>query len=355
MNMDNQQTPPNPQPKVKYSLTGFFSRLEKRLNPLLVLLLIIVIGLSWQWFQSYREISQLRHEMAKRLDDANNYNRESRLFAAQAQESAREIQIKLAILENKIADSQNQQITLEALYKELSQNRDDWTISEVEQILTIASQQLQLAGNVSAALTALQTADTRLQRIDKPNFMTLRKAINKDINRLKSVPSVDITGLSLRLDNLISGIDNLPFAIEERSEKEKITLDQKEKSNAWLRLTKEMWADIKQMIRIQNTQKPDIPLLSPSQAFFLRQNLKLRLLSARIALLMRDDANFHADLSAAQAWLHHYYDVKAKLTINTLTALRQIAENRINLDTPDLSASLDAVRNYKLSRERGIR
>lgn len=353
--MDNLQTPDNPKPKAEALRPGFFSRVEKQLNPLLVLLLIIVLVLAWQWFQTYRDVSQLRYDLAKKLDDATHYNQESRAFAAQAHESAREIQIKLAILENKLSESQNQQTALEALYKELSQNRDDWTIAEVEQMLTIASQQLQLASNVPAALTALQTADARLQRIDKPNFTVLRKALNKDINRLKAVPSVDVTGLTLRLDNLISGIDSLPFVIEEKSEKEKLTLNQKENLNVWLKFSKEMWADIKQMIRIQNTQKLEIPLLSPEQAFFLRQNLKLRLLSARISLLMRDEANFHADLAAAQDWLLRYYDVKAKSTINTLAALRKITENKINLEMPDLSSSLDAIRNYKLSRERGVR
>jgi uroporphyrin-3 C-methyltransferase len=350
--MDNEQTP-TPQSKTKEPRIGFFKRVEKHSNPLLVLLLIIVIALSWQWFQTYRDVSQLRYEMAKRLDEASNVNRESHIFAVQAQEAVREAQAKLAVLENKISESQNQQTALEALYKELSQNRDDWTISEIEQMLTIASQQLQLAGNVPAALTALQTADAKLQRNDKAQFTGLRKAINKDITRLKAVPSVDTIGISLRLDNLIGAIDMLPFAIEERTEKDK-SLATKEPSLR-IRLVQEMWFDNKQMVRIQNTQKPEIPLLSPNQAFFLRQNLKLRLLGARLALLSRDDASFHADLGAAQDWLIHYYDVKAKPTVNTIAVLRQLSENKINLDVPDLSASLDAIRSYKLSRERGVR
>ena len=85
---------------------------------------------------------------------------------------------KLSLLEAKLAESQNQQLAMEALYQELTRTRDEATLEEVEQLLLIANQQLQLANNVKAALIAMQEADARLQRIDRPQLSSLRKVLS---------------------------------------------------------------------------------------------------------------------------------------------------------------------------------
>src|SRR6266404_607335 len=108
---------------------------------------------------------------------------------------------------------------LEALYQDLSRNRDEWQLAEIEQVLAIASQQLQLARNVRAALLALQLAEARLSRTDRPQFAPIRRALARDLERLKALPAVDIAGMSARIDNLIGGVDSLPLAFEERSER----------------------------------------------------------------------------------------------------------------------------------------
>jgi len=123
----------------------------------------------------------------------------------------------------------------------------------------------------------------------------------------------------------------------------------------WLKFAREIWGDMKQLVRIQNMNKPDLPLLAPSQAYFLRENLKLRLLSARHALLVRDAASFKADVKACLDWINRYYDNKSKPAANMLEALRQLHDSEIGIELPDISASLDAVRNYRLARERGNR
>jgi uroporphyrin-III C-methyltransferase len=82
----------------------------------------------------------------------------------------RQVSERLGHVESQMATSQQQQLSLEALYKDLSQGRDQWTLAEIEQVLLTAAQQLQLAGNVKAAIIALEGADTRLQRLNKPQF-----------------------------------------------------------------------------------------------------------------------------------------------------------------------------------------
>src|SRR3990170_5946787 len=193
------------------------SWLGRLFDPAAVALVVVIAMVAWQWYDARLQMSGLREEMARRLRDSDADSRDARGAARQAQEAVREAQAKLAQLEARLIESQDQQVALEALYQELSRSRDEWVLAEVEQILTIAVQQLQLAGSVHAALAALQTADSRLARSDRPQFVPLRKVLARDIERLKGTPSVDIAGLALRLDQVIAQVDGMPLAFEERA------------------------------------------------------------------------------------------------------------------------------------------
>jgi uroporphyrin-3 C-methyltransferase len=328
---------------------------EKRFNLALLIALAAAVLLAWQWFDTRSQFSALQQELGTRLAEADNTVRENRAIVKDTQETVREAQVKLGVLENKLAESQSQQVALQTLYQELSRSRDEWALAEVEQMLNAASQQLQLAGNVKAALIALQTADARLQRIDRPQLIPLRKIINKDIERLKAVPYVDTVAISVRLDNLIAAVDSLPLAMDVRPRSGQSETEEQTAQTAWLEFAREAWQDIKQLVRIQNTAQHEAPLLAPDQLFFLRENLKLRLLSARLALLLHDETNFKSDLSAAREWLTRYYDNSAEATKVSLAKLRQLQESRISIELPDISASLDAVRNFKLAREKAAK
>jgi len=177
--------------------------------------LVIAAAIAAAWLDARHGQRELRVELAKRLAEIEAAQQSTRATVKDAQESVRDAQAKIALLENRLGESQAQQSALEALYRELSPSRDEWALTEVEQVLMLASQQLQLAGNVRAALAALQVADTKLQRLDRPQFVPLRRALARDMDRLKAVPYVDVAGVSLRLDEAIAQIDALPLAIDE--------------------------------------------------------------------------------------------------------------------------------------------
>jgi uroporphyrin-3 C-methyltransferase len=323
--------------------------------PVLLVLLAATAVVGWQWYDTRSRIDAIREELGQRLRTSDSTAAESLVLARQALEGAREAQGKLSVLENKIAESQSQQVALEALYQELSRSHDEWALAEIEQMLTVASQQLQLAGNVQAALLALRTAEGRLARSDRPQFIPLRRVLNRDIERLKAAPSLDITGMALRLDQLIAGVDTLPLHFDERTLSALKPTGAESANGIWARVLAEVWGEMKQLVRIRSMDQPDAALLSPTQSYFLRQNLQLRLLDARQSLLARNPARFHADLETARTWMTRYYDTRAKTTAAALASLNQLAASSINIELPTIGDSLAAVRNFKVSREKAVR
>jgi len=319
----------------------------------LIIAVITSVLLAFEWQANRGAVKGLRLDVAKRLAEADTLNKESRLIAEQSREASADAQVKLGVLESRLAESQSQQIALESLYQELSRNRDEWAFAETEQSLLIASQQLQLAGNVKAALIALQNADARLQRMDRPQLTPLRKAISRDIDRLQALPYVDMVGMSVRLDNIIAGIDTLPLAMEVRpTESAAADAPREVEPSAWNRFWREAWGELKQLVRVQHMDRPEVPLLAPRQAFFLRENLKLRLLGARLALLSHDQTSYKADIAAAREWIVKYYDTREKSVATVLNTLRNLHESDISIEMPDISGTLDTLRTLRIARDR---
>ena len=326
------------------------TRVPRWLGAIAVLLLV---GMVWLWFDTRTEVVDLRRELAGRLRETDSDSRDARAAAHQAQESVRDAQVRIAQLESKLAESQSQQLALESLYQDLSRGRDEWVLAEVEQILAIASQQLQLAGNVQAALVALQTADARLARSERPPLIAVRKAMARDIERLKAAPNVDVVGLALRIDQVIAAVDALPLATDERAPAPQTSELRDE--GFWTRLGGGILDELKQLVRVRNIEQPEAPLLAPTQAYFLRQNLRLRLLNARLALLDRHEAVLRADLEASNAWLTRYFDTRSRQVIAAGGTLKQVAASAISIELPSVAESLAAVRNFKSARDKSSR
>ncbi len=347
-------------------------------RPLVIAVIALGVLLAAQTWSSHSQVRKLREEMARRLQQGDTVNADTGKVVRSVEEIAKELQIKVAMLENKQVEAQSQQLALEQLYQDLSKNRDEWALAEIEQVLSTASQQLQLAGNVPGALIALQNADRSLSRSDKPQFITIRRAIAKDTEKLKALPSVDTVGLAVRLDNVMAQVDTLPMLADEKP-----TLpaqpDRKARAAAkpaakgapgakgakdappaeqgapwlaqvrdvWDEWSSDMWTDVRQLIRVRSVETPEALMLSPTQAYFLRENLKLRLLNARMALLSRNEAAFRSDLIAAQDALARYFDTRAKATQSVQALLRQVQNSNLAIEMPTLADSLNAVRNYK--------
>ena len=375
----------SPTPR-KTSVANVFSRVSITQLTLAVLVIIFL----WQWLDGHRAISDMQQQLAKKIAEMDGSSKANQILLTQSQEQVRELFAKVATLESRYAESQNQRAALEALYNDLSVSRDETALAEVEQMLLIAAQQLQVSANVKAALIAMQSADARLQRMNRPAFNGLRQAISHDMDKLRALHDVDITGINLQLNNLIAVVDKMPLAYQQRAADEKLLSGHPNEvvaqsvppeseehlmeplaiplgsqttatkrlvmaghpnETTWQKLLREIWQEVKQLVRIENTGKAEIPLLPPNQEFFLRENLKLSLLSARLALLSRDGDSFRQGLKTAQLWTARYFDGKSNEAMRMSDELKKLAASDISIELPDISSSLQAVRNYRLTHE----
>jgi uroporphyrin-III C-methyltransferase len=317
---------------------------------------VAVMLLAWGWWGARSELVELREGVAKQLRESGAEARDGRTLAKEAQDAVRDALARIGALEAKLLESQSQQLALESLYQELSRSRDEWLLAEVEQTLAIAAQQLQLAGNVQAALTALQTADARLTRSDRPQFLPLRRVIARDIERLRNAPSLDVAGMTVRIDHVIAAVDQLPLLVEGRAQGAAPDSEAAEASaSGWQHAWRGLWVELKGLVRVQRLDASDPALIAPENRFFLRENLKLRLLHARLALLQRDEAAFRGDIKAAQNWLGLWFDGKAKPVATAAQTLAQLGAAAVNVELPTITDSLNAVRSLKLPRERAIK
>jgi len=346
------------------------ARLRQPLVWLAGLTLLAVAVLSWLVWQGSDRLEATRHELSRRLADSDTAQREAQSNARQNREALDALQAKVGAMEARLAEMQSQQMALETMYQELSRVRDDRLLAEIEQTATIAAQQLQLAGNVEAALIALQGAEARLAKSAQPQFLPLRKLIVRDIERLKALPGADVPGIALRLEAILNAVPQLPLAFEQRptpTRTEKKAKPQPKTGSAtdaaavpseptfdamlraWLG---ELWSEVRQLVRIERIDRPDPGLLAPREIFFLRENLRLRLLSARLALLARDGGSFQGDLKQADAWLERYFDTHAPAVQEAQTALRNLERLDVMRAPVEINETLSALRNFKLARDR---
>ncbi len=312
--------------------------------------LLALAFIAWQWVDTRGELNRIREDIALRLQTAEGDSRDSQRVARDAQEAARDLQARLSLLDARLTEQRGQQAALEQLYQELSRSRDESVLSEVEQTLSLASQQLQLAGNVQGSLLALQSIDARLARSDRPQFIPLRRVIGREIDRLKLLPTLDLAGLTLRIDQLLLSIDVLPMAADARQALPADSAD--EPAGSLSRFGSLIWSEIRQLVRIQRHEGAEPPLLAPEQQYFLRENLKLRLLNARVALLQRNEASFRADLRQASQWVQKYFDARQKNVVAVLATLQELQTSALTVSVPTLAESLSVVRSYKADSDR---
>jgi uroporphyrin-III C-methyltransferase len=313
------------------------SRLGAFFVTLLLVLLGIATALIWLRLDRVEKESKLRSaEISARTTLLET---QGKLL----QDSARELTTRSNAVEARITESANQQAQLEKLYSNRSTDETDSLLSDIEQSVSLANQQLLASGQIASALLLLQEADRGAVKSKSPSLLSVHRLLLRDIEKLKAAPVVDVSQLSNRLDAVAQNIDALPLLTDiakEKSDGKNAAAD-----------SKVAWAtELKRIFSIHKVDDPSSLLLNPEQAFFVRQNAKLALSTARLSLFTRNEVLFKGDIQKAIGALKTYFDTRNAKVVAQIANLEQLAGTKIAVETPTLSETLNAIRSARNQR-----
>jgi uroporphyrin-III C-methyltransferase len=288
---------------------------------------------------------------------------EARALARAADVAAREAQSKSAMLEARVAESTVQRSQMESLMLQLSKTRDDNVVTELEALVRAATLQASWTGRAEPLVAALKQVDERLGASPSPRLAPLKRAVGRDLLRLTASASTDTTALALRVDELLKRADELPLLVPlsatsaasgsptssaaaagqaprtpprrptvpldtpARAQPDELPADAPwidRAAHAWRYWWRGVSDDMRALVRVRRVDQPTAQMLSPEQAYFVRENLKLRLLSARWALLSRQFTLAQTDLAQAQALITANHDKQSKRVESALDTLQQL-------------------------------
>jgi uroporphyrin-3 C-methyltransferase len=328
------------------------------LAAVLAVLAGVSLTLAWKTQQRVKAIEQ---EMVRRLEEGRLQSSEARLLSKQSQDSALATAAKVALLEARVAEVAIQRSQLEDLMQSLSRSRDENLLVDIDAGIRVAMQQTAITGSAEPLVAMLKQADERLIHYDQPRLEGVRRAIARDLDRVKAVGLVDIPTLTIKLDEAARMIDELPLlanalprsvatkgkpivaAAPIAASAPKGAASAPEApwwqtwDGGWAAVTERVWSEAKSLVRVTRIDHPEAMLLAPDNTFFVRENLKLRLLNARLALLSRQFETTQSDLQLVQATLDRYFDRSARSAVLLSQLLSQVAaqSRQVNVPKPD--------------------
>lgn len=327
---------------------------------LLTALSVAALTLAWN---TQQRVKTAESELVKRQQDAGSQAAEARMLARQAEATTRESAAKLALLEARVAEASLQRSQLEELIQSLSRSRDENVLADVDAALRVAMQQAAITGSAEPLAAALRQTDDRLARYQQPRLDRVRRAAAQDLDRVKAAGVVDLPSLTIRVDEAVRLVDDLPLlaAAERRpvraasaasapaARASGVPADTPPAgwaeglSEGWRGMLAHLWGEARSLVRVTRIADPEAALLAPEQSFFLRENLKLRLLNARLALLSRQFDIAQADLRDAQVLIDRYFDRSSKRVVAASELLRQVTVQARQVTVPRPDATLAAV------------
>jgi uroporphyrin-3 C-methyltransferase len=316
----------------------------------MALLSVGALGLAWS---THERLQVLESELVRRQQVSQDESAEARMLSRQAHDIATQSEAKLALLEAKVAETALQRSQVEDLISSMSRSRDENVLADVEAGLRVAQQQAAITGSVEPMMTVLKQTDERLARYNQPRLERVRRAVARDMDRLRSVAVADVPALSIRLDEAARQVDDLPLMSSARRRgccagtsagacrrarqgsvsgaREPSPVDLPEMAwwgvlrDQWKVFASQAWVEIRSLVRVTSIDHPEAALVAPEQAFFLRENLKLHLLNARLALLSRQFDQAQGDIAQAEQMLARYFDVSSQRVKAVQEQLKQVA------------------------------
>ncbi|MDR7295986.1 uroporphyrin-3 C-methyltransferase [Pelomonas aquatica] len=325
---------------------------------------LLCVALAWQSLSRQQSLEQ---ELVRRQEASQAQATEARLAAKQSGELVRDTAAKVSLLEARLAEVALQRGQLEELIQSMSRSRDENVVGDIEAAIRVALQQTQITGSAEPLVATLKQADERLLRYKQPRMEGVRRAVARDLDRVKAVSVVDVSTLTIKLDEVVRMADELPLmsggeaAVRPRDDRggdaardrERALKLQREQAAAaadgklslwWWQAREQLsswtgivWGEARTLLRVTRIDHPEAALVSPDQSFFLRENLKLRLLNARLALLSRQFDTAQSDLRDCQEMLARYFDMRSRKVAGVSELLRQVAgqARQVSVPRPD--------------------
>jgi uroporphyrin-III C-methyltransferase len=294
----------------------------------------------------------LEQELVRRQQDNQGQVIEARTLARQAQDLAQSAEAKVSLLEARVAEAALQRNQFEEAIQQLSRSRDENLLADVDAAVRVAVQQSALTGSAEPLVAALRQAEERLARLSQPRVERVRRALARDLDRVRAAAVTDIASLAIKLDEVMRAVDELPLLAQiERRQAAASAVAVAPAAAAssaapgwWQQLlaqghtvTGRVWDEARNLVRVTRVDNADAMLVAPEQSWFIRENLKLRVLNARLALMSRQFDTTQSDLREVQATLDRYFDRGARRVVVTTELVRQVSgqARALNLPRPD--------------------
>ena len=309
---------------------------------------VVLSGVLWS------KLGHIQEQLARQSADTSQQAIEARAASRQAEELARETAAKLAVTDAKLGEVVLQRSQLEELMQSLTRSRDENLVVDIESAVRLAQQQAQLTGSVQPLLAALKSAKQRLSKAGYPRLAPVLRAIDRDIERIQATAVIDTPSLLLKLDELVMAVDTLPLqnavgnAAASRTKAKPEPAPKPSWSSAismswWELVLDGMWEDVRNLVRVSRIDGLEASLLAPDQSFFVRENLKLRLLNARLGLLARHYEAVQSDLTQSIDDLGKYFDVQTRHGQTTLALAREVLTQTKQTEMPRVDDTLTAL------------
>jgi uroporphyrin-III C-methyltransferase len=344
-------------------------------SPLMFVLIALCVGSLVFSGLLWSKLSRIQENLARQSLDASTQSVEAKVLAKSAQDAVRETAARQSVMEAKISEVSLQRTQLEELMTSLSRSRDENLVVDIDSALRLAQQQASLTGSAEPLLAALRAAEQRIARAAQPRLAPLQRAIAKDTERIKTATLADTPGLLVKLDELARMAGELPLANAVAPPSQNATAKAaaaaaatksaasaakpagaaSESAAGSISTTLSQWPqwlqnifgavrdEARGLVRVSRIDNPEAALLSPEQGFFVRENLKLKILNARLGLLARQSEASRSDLQQAASSLDKYFDVTARSTQQAQALVVQLQAQMKSTELPRIDDTLAAL------------
>lgn len=292
----------------------------------------------------WQKLAHTQEQLARQSAASGAKADEAQAQARQAQGMAQTAKARLAVAEGSLDELLSWQRQTDELLQTAVRARDDSLVTDLAAMLEAAQIQARLSGDVTPLQTALHLVQERIRQAANPRLAAAARAARQDLERAQSADVPDIASLLAQLDALWGQVDAIPAA-NDAADASDAQEPPPEAAPApwWQRAWREAWSGAGRLVRVSRIDRPDASMMTPQQAFFVRQHVKLRLQGARLALLSGRRDAAQADLARAEQMLGELFAPQAQATRDALARLRQAQAALQGAPMPSASATLAAL------------